>query len=59
MMIKANVASALSILLVTTLLVGCGVTPTRIGEGVRSAIDRTEDRRSASDQKIIYKPADQ
>lgn len=43
--------------LLAIFLSGCGVAPTRMGEGVRGAIDRTEDQRSASDQKIIFKPS--
>jgi hypothetical protein len=44
-------------LLILGSLVGCGVVPTRIGEGVRSVIDHTEDARTGSDQKIYFRPA--
>jgi hypothetical protein len=47
----------LSCLLILSHLSGCGVTPTRIGEGVRSVIDHTEDNRTGSDQKIYFRPA--
>ncbi len=47
----------LSCLLILGHLSGCGVIPTRIGEDVRSVIDRTEDKRTGSDQKIYFRPA--
>jgi hypothetical protein len=55
MMGKQTMANTLMILLFASFMTACGVAPTRIGEGIRSAIDSTEDKRPASDQKIIFK----
>ena len=44
------------LLIVAFLLSSCGSAPTRIGEGVRGAIDRAEDKRDSDSEKIIYLP---
>ncbi len=44
------------LLVAICLLSSCGSAPTRIGEGVRGAIDRAEDKRDSDSEKIIYLP---
>jgi hypothetical protein len=50
--------SVLGCIVAAYFLTACGVTPTRIGEDIRSVIDRTEEKRHASDAIIYYPKPD-
>jgi hypothetical protein len=50
-----SVIKRITLVVMCLSIFACGSTPTEMGEKVRGVIDRTEDQRPDSDDKVIYK----